>query len=583
MYATAESEHIDPSHLEELPDGDLIRMVKAGNDAALGVLLRRHRDALYRFCLHLTRNRDDAEDVCQESMARAITRVGGLQTGSAFRSWLFSIARNLSIDSHRNRKRICPLPDEELAPLPLPLQHESPYDRVETNEEYQTVAQALSKLKKNHQTVLMLREVERLSYADIAARLDLSQAAVETLLFRARKRLREEYTRTGAPVPVVGILGALRSLLARLSAPFSGAPLAAKIAASALLLGGAAVATPHVIPVLHAAGGSGPHTVAMSHISSLPAAVPDFAIRPVVSTSDTSAHRTPSAHLTAAHAAGHHAGSSTAAGRGPAGQHRTSPGITRFHHISGHVPGGTSGSASNGKSGSAGVSASGSSHGSSTTGSGSGASGSGNGAGSATHGIAGGSSHHGRSDGSAPAVAGSSRSKSGSVAAGSSTTSSVHSGATHSGAGSKGSSSGSRSRGNSGGSTSPSGGSGLTGAAGSAAAGAQQTVTSAAGSAQQTASTATNAAQQAAANAATTASSTASKAATSAANTASGAANTAGKTVSGATGTVGKAVGSVPTPTKPPVKSTPTVPPVPPVPVPTVPVPTVPVPKLPKP
>ncbi|MGH2442534.1 MAG: RNA polymerase sigma factor, partial [Chloroflexota bacterium] len=100
MYARIDDAPIHPSYLEVLGDAELIRMVRSGSDDALGILLRRHRDALYRFCMHMTPNRDDAEDVCQETMARAITRVGTLQTGGAFRSWLFSIARNLSIDSY---------------------------------------------------------------------------------------------------------------------------------------------------------------------------------------------------------------------------------------------------------------------------------------------------------------------------------------------------------------------------------------------------------------------------------------------------------------------------------------------------
>jgi RNA polymerase sigma factor (sigma-70 family) len=60
-------------------------------------------------------------------------------------------------------------------------------------EEHQTVAQALSRLAQRHKEVLLLREVEGLSYGDIGQRLNVSHSAVETLLFRARRRLREEY------------------------------------------------------------------------------------------------------------------------------------------------------------------------------------------------------------------------------------------------------------------------------------------------------------------------------------------------------------------------------------------------------
>lgn len=586
MFATAEpAEYVDASHLEGSPDGDLIRMVKAGSDVALGVLLRRHRDALYRFCLHLTNNREDAEDVCQESMARAITRVDSLQAGSAFRSWLFSIARNLSIDSHRSRKRTCALPDEELVPLPLPLHQESPYDRVEAREEYQTVAEALSKLKKNHQTVLLLREVEGMSYAEIGQRLDLSQAAVETLLFRARKRLREEYTKTGAPVPAVALLGALRGLLSRLAAPFGGLPLAAKLAGSALLIGGAAIATPRVIPALHLAGGG-------SHPAAVVAVSPSG--RSSASSPAMTRHTTPrqsggtQVNGTSGRATPHGRHNGRALGlAGSRGDHRaggTSP--TRFHRVSGRLPGnGHAGAA--GSSGSVAASGGASSAGSSAGGK------------SATHG------GHAPSSGAAPNSRSSQSSAKGSTSApgahaGHASTPSAPPvlaapGSTSSGSGHTGTGPPS----GNGGAPSGSSSSGTAGTAAGAAAGAQATATStvnsaqgtvsstaggasqtvnstasgapqtastavatgqhavsgAAGGAQQTASGAAGAAQQAASGAAGAAQQTAS-------GTATGAQQTAGSTASKGSGAAGKAAGQAPAPTTPkaPVKGVPAVP-----------------------
>jgi RNA polymerase sigma-70 factor (ECF subfamily) len=239
MYARIET----PEELELLGDAELVRLFKRGHDDALEILLRRHSDALYRFCCHLMTNREDAEDICQETMARAITRVDSLQAGAAFRSWLFSVARNLSVDSYRSKKRTCPMPDEEA--MPLPLYGDTPQDRIEISEEHQTVAEALGKLAQSHQRVLVLREVDGLSYADIASEMNVSQSAVETLLFRARRRLKEEYSKTA--VPVITFLGGLQDLAARLV----GGPAMTKVAVTAAVVGGTVLTAPHVEPVYH--------------------------------------------------------------------------------------------------------------------------------------------------------------------------------------------------------------------------------------------------------------------------------------------------------------------------------------------
>ena len=76
---------------------------EGADSEALHALLQRHQEALYRFCCHLTGNANDAEDICQETLARAITRVDSLQAGAAFRGWLFTIARNCDSRAARHR------------------------------------------------------------------------------------------------------------------------------------------------------------------------------------------------------------------------------------------------------------------------------------------------------------------------------------------------------------------------------------------------------------------------------------------------------------------------------------------------
>lgn len=224
---------------DAIGDADLLRYFRRGDQSALDVLMERHRDALFRFCYHLTGNREDAEDICQETLARAMTRVRTLQSDSAFRSWLFSIARNLSIDTHRRKKRTTAMPDDEA--MPIQLFTETPQDRVEVAEEHQTVVEAMGKLAHSHQRVLVLREVEGMSYAAIAEQLDVSQSAVETLLFRARRRLKEEYHKSAAPA--LALIAGLRELILKAAGPVAGGTMA-KLAMTAAMVGSVALTLP---------------------------------------------------------------------------------------------------------------------------------------------------------------------------------------------------------------------------------------------------------------------------------------------------------------------------------------------------
>jgi len=247
MYARVQTERLD-----ELPDAELICLFKSGDDEALEFLLRRYADELYRFCCHLVPNREDAEDICQESLTRAIDRVETLERAAAFRGWLFRIARNLSIDSFRQRRRTCALLDEEMTPPPLRV--DGPHESVVVGEEHQTVAQALGRLAQSHQRVLMLREVEGLSYTEIANRLRVSHSAVETLLFRARRRLREEYCKRESCASGVIALAGLRDLVARLGPPLAGGGhLIAKVALTTAVVSGTALTVSHDLPAQRAA------------------------------------------------------------------------------------------------------------------------------------------------------------------------------------------------------------------------------------------------------------------------------------------------------------------------------------------
>jgi RNA polymerase sigma-70 factor, ECF subfamily len=325
---------------DAIGDADLLRYFRRGDQSALDVLMERHRDALFRFCYHLTGNREDAEDVCQETLARAMTRVRTLQSDSAFRSWLFSIARNLSIDTHRRKKRTTAMPDDEA--MPIQLFTETPQDRVEVAEEHQTVVEAMGKLAHSHQRVLVLREVEGMSYAAIAEQLDVSQSAVETLLFRARRRLKEEYHKSAAPA--LALIAGLRELILKAAGPVAGGTMA-KLAMTAAMVGSVALTLPqsyHFPQVpsstgsrlhtgstpAHGSAGSRPHGSTTSR--STGAVVPPTAFKPATGVGSTIASSL------VFHAPTYYASSTTSSTSRHAGTRKAT---SRSHNLQKHIPG----------------------------------------------------------------------------------------------------------------------------------------------------------------------------------------------------------------------------------------------------
>jgi RNA polymerase sigma-70 factor (ECF subfamily) len=170
-------------------------------------LYRRHRSDVYRFVLRDLRNPDDAEDVTQTAFLNAYRALQHGDRPEKPRAWLLTIAQNVA--KRRFRARSARPQEVELDPDAF----EAPPREGPSAEDIRT---ALARLRPNHRAVIVLREIGGLSYAEIAETLDVSVSAVETLLFRARRALREELTAAeerpagGAPTSSSGGAGPSR-------------------------------------------------------------------------------------------------------------------------------------------------------------------------------------------------------------------------------------------------------------------------------------------------------------------------------------------------------------------------------------
>lgn len=153
------------------------------------LLARLHGEALYRWALRLRRNPSDAWDLVQDTYERAL-RGGPLPAAQNARAWLFVIMKNLFLDQCRARKRRgWPAANERIGDLPAPPSEpepDPPWASLTTEE----VRECVAGLDRVFREVYTLHALEGLSYAEIAARLNLSPKTIGTRIFRARQKLR---------------------------------------------------------------------------------------------------------------------------------------------------------------------------------------------------------------------------------------------------------------------------------------------------------------------------------------------------------------------------------------------------------
>jgi RNA polymerase sigma-70 factor, ECF subfamily len=157
----------------------------AADDAA--VLYERYYDRIFGYCLYHLGSREEAEDVAQTTFMWAYR---GLRRGVVPRaeaSWLFTIAQNACRARHRTRGR---RRERELLSDPVTLADMSPAP-VADADDLMGLEDALARMPELQRRAILLREWRGLSYKEIAAELELSNAAVETLIFRARRSLAE--------------------------------------------------------------------------------------------------------------------------------------------------------------------------------------------------------------------------------------------------------------------------------------------------------------------------------------------------------------------------------------------------------
>jgi RNA polymerase sigma-70 factor (ECF subfamily) len=184
-------------------DRELVGRARAGDPQAFRVLFERYRRRAYALAYGMLHNSDDALDVVQDAFIKAHRYLAKFEGNSSFYTWLYRIVMNLAIDHIRKAKRArhvdfndalahhedeAPVGEESLLPRILGSNPHQSLARAQVREQ---ISAALETLSENHRAVLVMRELEGLSYEEMAQVMECSKGTIMSRLFHARRNMQK--------------------------------------------------------------------------------------------------------------------------------------------------------------------------------------------------------------------------------------------------------------------------------------------------------------------------------------------------------------------------------------------------------
>jgi RNA polymerase sigma factor (sigma-70 family) len=167
-------------------DEELMVQVRNGEVEMLGVLFDRYQTPLYNFYTKMTQDRAVSEDLVQDVFLRILRYRQTYRPGTAFRTWMYQIARNARLDHVRKVKPEAPLTAEPMAPAPSS-------DSAQQKQEALLLQRALMQLPEDKREILILSRYQELKYEEIARLMSCEVGAVKVRVHRALQQLREMY------------------------------------------------------------------------------------------------------------------------------------------------------------------------------------------------------------------------------------------------------------------------------------------------------------------------------------------------------------------------------------------------------
>ena len=177
--------------MSQRTDQDLMLALKAGDRAAFEELYRRYRDRLHAFLVRYTGDPSTAQDLFQETFLRVFRDRARYEPRAAFATWLFTIARNLFLDSLKRPGAAVTSAQSDAAMRAVPDPAPGPLQNLERREADAALRQALASLPEEERAILLLSRFEGLRYAQIAEILGMSEGTVKVRAHRALQALRQ--------------------------------------------------------------------------------------------------------------------------------------------------------------------------------------------------------------------------------------------------------------------------------------------------------------------------------------------------------------------------------------------------------
>jgi RNA polymerase sigma-70 factor, ECF subfamily len=177
-------------------DWELVQRAQAGDREAFRELVERYQRKIAALALGMLRNREDALDIVQETFTKAYQSLDRFKGDSAFYTWIYRIAHNLCIDHQRRTAKqpylsLDATEPAEASPPPTPdgAPTDQPFARARDAEIARRLNEAIQELTPDHRAVILLRELEGLSYEEISQVLECPKGTVMSRLHYARRQL----------------------------------------------------------------------------------------------------------------------------------------------------------------------------------------------------------------------------------------------------------------------------------------------------------------------------------------------------------------------------------------------------------